>query len=219
MDTQAANRASLPGTTRRAVPRSPSTLAQPGRTHDGAAVPAGDRSRGRFAFSLVELVLVVVIIGLISAIAIPRITRGTRSAQANAVTATVNSVRTAIDAYYADHDRYPGYNPASGLPDGAMFVAQLTRYTDAQGRQNAQPTSEYKFGPYLRVPFPKNPRNGLDTVHVKALPSAPDPAAGTAGWVAVLSHGYFGLAATDAELGELGAETPEAKAHLKAGPQ
>lgn len=163
--------------------------------------------------------MVVVIIGLISAIAVPRITRGTRTTQAQSVAATINSVRTAIDAYYAEHGRYPGYNPANGLPNGSAFIDQLTRYTDEQGRPNPVPTATYRFGPYLRPPFPTNPRNGLNTVHVKPIPTAPNPAAGSVGWVAVLSHGYFGIAATDADLDAIGAETVEAKVRLKAGPQ
>jgi len=35
---------------------------------------------------------------------------------------------------------------------------------------------------------------------VKAAPADADPAEGSVGWVAVLSHGYFGISATDSEL-------------------
>ncbi len=157
------------------------------------------RPFGPRAFSLVELVMVVTIIGLIAAIAVPRMTSAATSATTGSLEATLANVRKAIDIYYAEHGSYPGYDPADRNPSGVHFVQQLLRYSDDRGRSNDTLVAPYLYGPYLRRLFPKNPFNGLATVHVKANPGAPEPADGTVGWVAVLSHGYFGISATDAE--------------------
>ena len=158
----------------------------------------------RGAFSLVELVMVVTIIGIIAAIAIPRVSNAATSSTANALQATLANVRKAIDVYYAEHGKYPGYDVANGLPNNAAFVDQLLMYTDFSGNINAAYGDPFFYGPYLRTPFPKNPFNDLATVAVKATPGSADPAAGSVGWVAVLSHGYFGILATNAELEDVG---------------
>ncbi len=159
------------------------------------------RCRG---FSLVELVIVVVIIGIVAAIAAPRMTGASTAASASALRATLMGVRTAIDCYFAEHGRYPGHLPATDTPDNDAFVEQVTRYSDGAGKTNPTPSNLYVFGPYLRRPFPVNPANGLSTVFVKAVPGDADPAAGTFGWVAVFSHGYFGISATNAQLDKMG---------------
>jgi type II secretory pathway pseudopilin PulG len=148
--------------------------------------------------------MVVTIIGIIAAIAVPRVATATNSANRNALEATLANVRKTIDTYYAEHDRFPGYDPANGSPNNDQFVKQLTMYSDAQGRTNATPAALYIYGPYLRAPFPVNPANKLRTVSVKADPTSPAPADGSVGWVAVLSTGDFGVSATDGQLDRLG---------------
>lgn len=160
--------------------------------------------RSHRAFSLVEMVMVVTIIGIIAAIAVPRFSESSRRAAGNALLASVENVRTAIDCYYAEHGKYPGYTPGTNTPDGAQFVDQLTKFSNASGATSSGNGSGFVYGPYLRPPFPKNPTNQLATVFVKASPGDADPAAGSYGWVAVLSHGYFGVSATDASLEEIG---------------
>ncbi len=177
-----------------------------------SCTPTGHRLR---AFTLVELVMVVTIIGIIAAIAVPRMATASARAGSNALQATLRSVRTSIECYYAEHDRYPGYNPITGTPDGDQFVNQLLIYTDFGGRTNAALTAPYIFGPYLRAPFPRNPANGLDTVFVKATRADADPAAGTYGWIAVLSNGDFGIFATDGELDSIGVEEANRKADAR----
>lgn len=159
----------------------------------------GTNCRIRAAFTLVELVMVVTIIGTIAAIAAPRMSGAASNSTRNALEASISHVRTAIDCYYAEHSRYPGYVVASGTPDGTAFVNQLTLFSDAKGNTNASSTSPYLYGPYLRAPFPTNPFNNLSTVHVKANLGSANPAPGSTGWIAVLSHGYFGINATAAD--------------------
>ena len=157
------------------------------------------------AFTLVELVMVVSIIGVISAIAVPRIANASGKASAVALEATLANVRKAIDCYYAEHDRFPGYNPANGATNNVMFAKQLLEYSDRNGFTNPTRTAPFLYGPYLRSPFPKNPVNKLDKVFVKAQDSSPDPAGGSPfGWIAVLSNGDFGIFATDAQLDDIG---------------
>lgn len=154
----------------------------------------------RRAFSLVELVMVVTILGIVAAIAVPRMTEASTRASANALQATLTNVRKAIDCYYAEHGKYPGYVPGTDTPDGARFHQQLLQYTQADGEANTTYGHPYVYGPYLRSPFPKNPTNNLDTVYMKANPGDADPADGSVGWVAVLSTGDFQISATDTSL-------------------
>lgn len=163
-------------------------------------------ARTRSAFSLVEVVIVVTIMGIITAIAVPRMSRAAQGANSNALHATVTNVRKAIDAFYAEHNQYPGYDPTTKTPDGDLFIDQLTMYTDFAGYTQATYGSGYEYGPYLRHPFPKNPINNLDVVFVKATPASAGPTAGTAGWVTVLSHGYFTVAAEEADLEKIGVD-------------
>ncbi len=172
--------------------------------HDNSARPAG---RGRVAFTLVELVMVVSIIGIVTAIAVPRMSGAASRAGASSLEASVANVRKAVDVYYAEHAMYPGYDPAAGkAPDGSKFVDQLLMFTDAQGNTNAKYGNPFLYGPYLRPPFPTNPTNGLTTVYMKAAPQDADPAEGSVGWVAVLSHGYFGISASDSDLDGVGVD-------------
>lgn len=175
------------------------------------------RARKRRAFSLVELVMVVTILGVLAAIAVPRMTSAATNAAGNALQATLANVRKAMDVYYAEHGRYPGYDPTTGLPNDDAFVDQLLMYTDADGKTNATSSHPFIYGPYLREPFPKSPVNGLDKVGVKANPGSPDPPAGSTGWIAVLSHGYFGINATDDELDDVGIIDPTGKDIAKGG--
>jgi len=148
--------------------------------------------------------MVVVMIGIVAGIAVPRMSSTATHASANAIQATLMNVRTAIECFYAEHNRYPGYDPANGAANGDHFVKQLTMYSSVSGNSNATRSATYKFGPYLRTPFPVNLANSLATVYVKETRAAPSPADGSVGWVAVLATGDFGVSATDTQLEKVG---------------
>lgn len=148
-------------------------------------------------FSLVELVVVIVILGLIAAIAVPRYTKGSKDAQANAVLQTLEVVRGAIDHYFAEHGKYPGYDPSNGAPADTWFINQLTQFSDEAGDVSRMPTSTHIYGPYLREPFPTNPFNDKSNVRVRAT-SSTAIAKNISGWIASLDNGEFVLN-TDAE--------------------
>lgn len=175
--------------------------------------------RTRSAFSLVEMVMVITIIGIIAAIAVPKLSTASRHTEAKALQASVTNIRRAIDRYFAEHNRFPGYDPGSGTPSGAKFPDQLMKFTDLAGNTSDTKSSVFRFGPYIRPPFPKNPTNDLDTVHSKATPGAADPADGSVGWIAVLSTGDFGISASDTEIekvvGNVGAVAENVKALIK----
>jgi prepilin-type N-terminal cleavage/methylation domain-containing protein len=100
-------------------------------------------TRGRRAFSLIELVLVVVIIGIIAAIAIPRMSRGASGSRNANLTANLDTLRRAIELYRVEHNNVP--------PALTMIVADLTLYSNSDGSSaqgNADAT--HPFGPYLR---------------------------------------------------------------------
>lgn len=177
-------------------------------------VPRGGCRR---AFSLVELVIVVTIIGVLASIAVPRLSGAAKGANSAGLQATLACVRKGIDMYYAEHGSYPGYDPSAKTPSGDWFIKQLTMYTDNDGNTNVSFSTTFPYGPYLRKPFPTNPTNDLDTVLVKPTPGAPDPADGSYGWVAVLSHGYFGILATDGALEDAGIDDIDIKKGLKGG--
>lgn len=151
------------------------------------------------SFSLVELAIVIAIIAVLGAIAVPRMTRASQRAAANALQANLTNIRKAIDQFYAEHQRFPGYDAATDKPQGDAFINQLTQYTDFSGSTSSTPSSTHKFGPYLRAPFPANPINGLTTVHIRTLKSISVPQ-GTTGWHASIVDGSFGLNALKAEV-------------------
>lgn len=159
--------------------------------------------------------MVVTIIGVIAAIAVPRLSSASANASANALRATLTNVRKAIDCYYAEHDSFPGYTPGTTTPDNDKFIDQLVKYTDRRGNTADSYGSPFIFGPYLRKPFPANPTNSLQTVHVKAQEADGNPADGSVGWIAVLATGDFGISATDVELEKIGIDDAVAKKLVK----
>lgn len=143
----------------------------------------------RAGFSLVELIVVVVIIGILAAIAIPRFSRGATGAGGSSVKGNLQVLRSAIELYYYEHNEYPGKNAAGAAAAGseAAFIAQLTKYTDADGAVADTPSGDIKFGPYLRkgVPVcPVAPNAGKNGIKMQNTGSpAYDASATTAGWV------------------------------------
>ena len=117
--------------------------------------------------TLVEVLIVVILMGIVAAMAIPRFSTTTKDVQASTLEANLSALRNAIELYAAQHGgRFPGqYDAADGTTPAATaaaaqdaFRAQLTQYTDANGKTSATlDTTHYPFGPYLRKGIPENP--------------------------------------------------------------
>lgn len=153
-------------------------------------------------FTLVELLIVVIILAILAAIVVPQFASSTDDAKIAALDSTLASVRSAIDLYYQQHrGRYPGsYSKDDGTTATttdaeriAAFKAQLSLFTDANGKTNNAKTSVYKYGPYLKkADLPANPVTNvatLVTVNTGTLPLAGGGANG--GWRLDVVTGQF----------------------------
>jgi len=67
----------------------------------------GRARRSQAGFSLIELIVVVTIIGLLAGIAVVQVRYAKRKAQEAALKSNLHSMRSAIDNFYADKQRYP----------------------------------------------------------------------------------------------------------------
>jgi prepilin-type N-terminal cleavage/methylation domain-containing protein len=71
-----------------------------------AAVRISDR-RGHEAFTLIELLIVVAIIAILAAIAVPNFLEAQVRSKVARVYADLRTLRTGLEAYRVDHNRYP----------------------------------------------------------------------------------------------------------------
>lgn len=127
------------------------TIPQPATRARGAATAR--RSGGR-AFTLVEILIVVVILGILAGIVIPQFTSASEDSRENSLRMSLHRIRQQLEIYRAQHnDTYPDNDPA-------IFVRQMTEYTDVEG--NPDPVSG-PFGPYLRE-LPVSPFTGTSDV-------------------------------------------------------
>ena len=58
-------------------------------------------------FTLIELMIVIAIIGILAAIAIPQFASYRRKAYNSAALSDLKTVKTTLEAYYADNQYYP----------------------------------------------------------------------------------------------------------------
>ncbi|MDH3998753.1 MAG: type II secretion system GspH family protein [Desulfuromonadales bacterium] len=63
--------------------------------------------RGRRGFTLIEILIVMTIIGILASIAVPSYKRSLIKANEAVLKEDLYQMRMAIDAYFADHLRYP----------------------------------------------------------------------------------------------------------------
>jgi general secretion pathway protein G len=149
-------------------------------------------------FTLVELLIVVIILAIMSAIAIPQFSSSTEDAKASSLETNLHGLRAAVELYYHQHNnRYPGVYAetdgttatATAAAAQAAFIAQLTRYTDRNGKVAGVKDATYKYGPYIKkATLPKNPfLDGAAGVGVLADIAQNDITAaitvdGTTGW-------------------------------------
>jgi prepilin-type N-terminal cleavage/methylation domain-containing protein len=113
----------------------------------------------RAGFTLVEIMIVVAILALLAAVALPQFTSEKEEGKASAMVSSLSVLRTAIDSYWTQHDKFPGQGGALELAD------QLIKATNKAGSTGAG--TGFGYGPYLRNgKLPINPLTGTSTVRV-----------------------------------------------------
>lgn len=131
------------------------------------------KSKEQSGFTLIEILIVVILLGILATVIIPQISVSSDDAKLNSLKTNLSNLRSALELYYFQHgNRFPGqYKEADGTTatgtDGeaaTAYVAQLTKYSDSNGKVNNSGTTEYSLGPYLRNGVPTNPYNSLATV-------------------------------------------------------
>jgi len=94
-------------------------------------IKPGRDAMNKKGFTLIELLIVVVIIGILAAIAIPRFGETRERAYVSAMQSDLNQLRTAMEMYYQDDNRftYVGATPAAlgfaadgGYSDGVIIA-------------------------------------------------------------------------------------------------
>jgi type II secretory pathway pseudopilin PulG len=152
-----------------------------------------------------EMLVVVIILGILAMIIVPQITPSTDEARLTALQTNLNTVRSAIEIYAAQHkNRYPGlYNESTGAAvttdaeAKTAFLAQLTLFSDINGVTSATPSATYKYGPYMKLgvnTLPMNPYNDSADVACDFDQNdltAARTAAGTQGWKYFAPLGIF----------------------------
>jgi type II secretion system protein G len=139
-------------------------------------------------FTLIELLMVVIILGILAAVAIPQFSSSSTDAKVAALKSNLSSIRGAIELYSVQHG---GIYPTAEIED------QMTQYSDADGNYQTTKTGTYKYGPYLKNGFPKNPfvTASADTVVTDETTAtigtvAADPNS-AGGWLYVVTTGEF----------------------------
>ncbi len=134
-----------------------------------------------------EYALVALVMGMIGLVGLPRSPSAPIEAHGQKLRADVEyalgSMREAVEAYRADHHRFPGVVRRGEAPPD-LFEAQITTNTTATGALPEVPWDRRaRYGPYL-LELPANPVSGLSSVWVIAREErAPTRADGTTGWI------------------------------------
>lgn len=163
------------------------------------------RLKNQAGFTLIEMLVVVIILGILAMIIVPQISVSTDDARLNSLQTNLNSLRSAIEVYAAQHaNRYPGtYSEADGttaVADNAAakaaLLAQLTQFTDVNGMVNGTKTVVFKYGPYLKTgTLPLNPFNENGDIVVDFaqadITAARAPAGAGEGWQYFAPIGVF----------------------------
>ena len=152
------------------------------------------------ANALIKLFVMLVFFSIMAVITVPHLPFSLEKTHEMTLTARLSALRNAADLYYHEHHhRYPGeYSPLDGktrfhrgqeAEAAAAFVAQLTRYSDVDGRVSRTKMPPFILGPYLTAEnLPDNPfmsgkrARSMEIDFTLDKPFAIYPADGRTGW-------------------------------------
>lgn len=148
-------------------------------------VPASVKTkRRRSAFTLVEILIVVVIMAVLAATIIPSFSNSVADAKVNTATFNLNTLRSQIEHYRAEHDGKVPAVVAGKLPE-------LTGKTDKDGVVGTG--AAFVYGPYLRD-LPENTIKNSNAIKtITNDPAEPGDVGGTEGWLYNATTGGFWL--------------------------
>lgn len=84
-------------------------------------------------FTLIELMIVVAIIGILAAIAIPNFMNYQCKAKQSEAKSNLGNIRTAQEAYYAEHDEYSNSTAAIGFSTKGSTIYTYAITTNGTG--------------------------------------------------------------------------------------
>lgn len=96
----------------------------------------------RHAFTLIELLIVVAIIAILAAIAVPNFLEAQTRSKVSRCAADMRSIRTAIESYRVDHNRYPETD--LGVANLSQQGCGMLRLTTPLAYISSVPTSPFR---------------------------------------------------------------------------
>ncbi|HKK69621.1 MAG TPA: type II secretion system protein [Candidatus Krumholzibacteria bacterium] len=141
-------------------------------------------------FTLAEVLIVIALLGILASIVVLNFGGSDRPANERALRANLQSLRSAVALYKADHGHWPCSEDDYGYPcSNQDFRRKLTWYSRKDGRTRNAKNATYAYGPYLDD-FPVEPFSQADSVSwslgterlKERVADAVDGSSGDGGW-------------------------------------